>query len=127
MFHIKRASLSRFLHFIFIQRIMVNTMSTITQSLNPRERKATAKQAKRQKEKAHRTTVSLAPVAAEIVEDFKAATGLSTSRAIEELILRSEPRKPRIKMVNGRAVIDLPLEKDSITREQILRLEDESW
>jgi hypothetical protein len=74
-----------------------------------------------------RTTVTLNADASEILENFKAATGLSTSRAIEELILRSVPRKPRIKMVNGRAVFDLPIEKGSISTEQLLRLEDETW
>jgi len=81
----------------------------------------------RKKHTARRTTVSLSAASSDIVERFKAATGLSTSRAIEELILRSEPRKPRIKMVNGRAVIDLPVPKGSITTEQILLLEDEPW
>ena len=100
--------------------------SAIVSSVQTRK-KSGVDQALRKKAKPSRTTVTLAAPAADIVENFKASTGLSTSRAIEELILLSQPRKPRVKMVNGRAVFDLPIEKGSITTEQILRLEDESW
>ena len=74
-----------------------------------------------------RATVSLSADSSEIVERFKAATGMSTSRAIEELILRSEPRAPRIKMMDGLAVFDFPVKGGRITLEDIRRLEDESW
>jgi hypothetical protein len=92
-----------------------------------RRTKTPAAKTSRQQNTVRRATVSLSAHSSEIVERFKSATGMSTSRAIEELILRSEPREPRIKRMNGRAVIDLPIEKGSITTEQILQLEDESW
>jgi hypothetical protein len=115
------------LAFIFLQEHHCFIMTSATlPSVQPR-RKTRVDQGSRKKAIPRRTTVTLAAPAAEIVENFKAATGLSTSRAIEELILLSQPRKPRVKMVNGRAVFDLPIKKGSITTEQLLRLEEESW
>ena len=109
-------------------------MSTLTQSAQPskpQKRKARgndrASQTARNQATVRRATVSLSADSSEIVERFKAATGMSTSRAIEELIRRSEPRKPRIKMVNGLAVFDFPVKGGKITTEDIRRLEDESW
>jgi hypothetical protein len=102
-------------------------MSASTQTVPAKQDRKSTAQTRHSKKKPLRTTVTLNAATAEIVENFKAATGLSTSRAIDELILRSEPRKSRIKMVNGRAVFDLPIEKGSITTEHILQLEDEPW
>src|ERR1700760_4184651 len=74
-----------------------------------------------------RATVSLSADSSEIVERYKAATGMSTSRAIEELILRSEPRAPQIKMIDGLVVFDFPVKGGKITLEDIRRLEEEPW
>ena len=74
-----------------------------------------------------RTTVSLSQEAIAIVERLKSVNGFSTSGVIEELILHSEPRKPRIKMLNGLAVFDVEFEGGPLTTEQILALEDQPW
>jgi hypothetical protein len=107
-------------------------MSTTTQSAQPsKPQKAKARigasQTARKKTTVRRATVSLSADSSEIVERFKAATGMSTSRAIEELIRRSEPRKPRIKMMNGLAVFDVELKNGTITTEEIREFEDQPW
>ena len=99
-------------------------MSAPIQSSTKTKLDSRAAKTRRVKNRTRRTTVSLSPASVEVVEEFKAATGLSTSRAIDELIVWSVPRPPRIKMVNGRAVFDLPME---ITTEEILHLEDLPW
>ena len=107
-------------------------MSATTPPASPakprRQQPATRAERNAQKQNTiRRATVSLSADSSEIVERFKAATGMSTSRAIEELILRSEPRAPRIKMMDGLAVFDFPVKGGRITLEDIRRLEDESW
>ena len=109
-------------------------MGTTTQSGRPsKSSKSKARNNNRASKATHkqtavrRATVSLSADSSEIVERFKAATGMSTSRAIEELILRSEPRKPRIKMMNGLAVFDVELKNGTITTEEIRELEDQPW
>jgi len=47
--------------------------------------------------------------------------------AVSDLIQRSAPRPPRIKMVNGLAFFDFPIKGGTITTEDVRRLEDESW
>jgi hypothetical protein len=122
------------LAFIYKQPHHKEAMSITTQTPQPSKplkRKARsndrASQTARKQATVRRATVSLSADSSEIVERFKAATGMSTSRAIEELIRRSEPRRPRIKMVNGLAVFDFPVKGGKITTEDIRRLEDESW
>jgi hypothetical protein len=73
----------------------------------------------------NRTTVALSSEAAEIVERFREATGLSISEAISELIERSEPRPPRIKYVDGLPMADIPMDGKWITTEDILRAQAE--
>jgi hypothetical protein len=111
----------------FDQAEHLSKMSTLTHSGILSKRGAPASRVARKKDKPRRTTVSLSADSAAIVERFKSASGLSTSRAIEELILRSEPREPRIKMVNGLAVFDVELENGPITTEEIRKLEDLPW
>jgi hypothetical protein len=74
-----------------------------------------------------RTTVTLSDTAQKLVEEYAESCRVSTSRAISDLVERSAPRKPRIKMVNGLAVFDVELNDGSITTEQVRQLEDESW
>ena len=73
-----------------------------------------------------RTTVTLSDTAQKLVEEYAESCRVSTSRAISDLVERSAPRKPRIKMVNGLAVFDFPVKGGKITTEDIRRLEDES-
>lgn len=72
-----------------------------------------------------RTTVTLSPESREIVERFRSANGTSTSAAVDQIILRSEPRPSRLKNVNGFLVLDLPGEKRHFTIEDVKRAEDE--
>jgi len=74
-----------------------------------------------------RTTVTLSDTAQKLVTEYAESCRVSTSRAVSDLIERSVPRKPRIKMVNGLAVFDVELEGGSITTDQVRQLEDESW
>ena len=74
-----------------------------------------------------RTTVTLSDTAQKLVEEYAESCRVSTSRAISDLVERSAPRKPRIKMVNGLAVFDVELNGGSITTEQVRQLEDEPW
>jgi hypothetical protein len=115
------------LAFILRPEHHVKNMSATTPSVAVPRKKSRSLQDPAKKTQTLRTTVSLSPLSAIVVDNFKAATGLSTSRAIEQLILRSVPRKPRVKMVNGLAVFDLPVESGSITDELLRRLEDEPW
>ena len=73
-----------------------------------------------------RTTVTLSPESQKIVERFRSANGSSTSAAIDQIILRSEPRPPRLKNVNGFLVLDLSGsgEKVHFTIEDVKRAED---
>ena len=74
-----------------------------------------------------RTTVTLSDTAQKLVEEYAESCRVSTSRAISDLVERSAPRKPRIKMVNGLAVFDVELEGGPITTEHVRQLEDEPW
>jgi hypothetical protein len=74
-----------------------------------------------------RTTVTLSDTAQKLVAEYAESCRVSTSRAVSDLIERSVPRKPRIKMMNGLAVFDVELEGGSITTEQVRELEDEPW
>jgi len=69
--------------------------------------------------------VSLSPKAAEIVERFQEAAGISASEAISELIERSEGTPARIKFVDGWPMADIPPEGEWITTEDLLRAEAE--
>lgn len=83
-----------------------------------------------------RTTITLSPDSREIVERFRSANGTSTSAAIDQIILRSEPKPSRLKNVNGFLVLDLPgagakvhltvedakLAEDAMDRDYVARL-----
>jgi hypothetical protein len=74
-----------------------------------------------------RTTVTLSDTAQKLVTEYAESCHVSTSRAVSELIERSAPRKPRIKMMKGFALFDFPVKGGQITTEDVRRLEDESW
>ena len=74
-----------------------------------------------------RTTVTLSDSAQKLVTEYAESCRVSTSRAVSDLIERSAPRPPRIKMVNGLVVFDFPVKGGTITTEDVRRLEDESW
>lgn len=72
-----------------------------------------------------RTTVVLSPRAAEIVQQFQDAAGISLSEAISELIERSEEPPARIKFVDGIPTADVPLTGKWITNEDVIRAQAE--
>jgi hypothetical protein len=74
-----------------------------------------------------RTTVTLSDTAQKLVTEYAESCQVSTSRAVSDLIERSAPRKPRIKMMNGFALFDFPVKGGQITTEDVRRLEDEPW
>jgi cytidylate kinase len=74
---------------------------------------------------ARRTTVALSARAAEIVERFQEAAGISMSDAISELIERSEEAPARIKIVDGIPMADVPLTGKWITNEDVIRAQAE--
>jgi hypothetical protein len=72
-----------------------------------------------------RTTVTLSARAAEIVEEFQTAAGISASEAISALIERTEETPARIKIVDGIPMADLPLTGKWVTHEDIIRAQAE--
>ena len=100
-------------------------MSTTTQSLPSISRKTKSAPSRRKRKNAVRTTVTLSPEAIEIVERFKATAGFSTSGAIEELILRSEPQKSWLIEKDGFLLMNAPLKNGKLTNEDVKRLLEE--
>ena len=74
-----------------------------------------------------RVTVTLSDEAQRLVKEYAESCRVSTSRAASDLIERSAPKKPRIKMRNGFALFDFPVKGGQITTEDVRRLEDEPW
>jgi len=76
---------------------------------------------------ARRTTVTLSAESQEIVERFRSANGTSTSAAIDQIVLRSEPKPSRLKELNGFLVLDLPGDQPKVrfTVEDMKRAEDD--
>jgi hypothetical protein len=66
-------------------------------------------------------------VSQEIVERFKAASGTSTSAAIDRIIQSIEPKPSRLKEVNGFLVLDVPSNRATahFTLEDLKRSEDD--
>jgi hypothetical protein len=74
-----------------------------------------------------RTTVTLPDEAAELVELYAEAQGVSRSRAVADLILRGGQRQSRIKLVKGVPVFDLPDYGRPTTFEDVKRIESETY
>lgn len=72
-----------------------------------------------------RTSVNLTPEAVEIVQRYKNANGISVSAAVNQLILRSEPKPSYLKEVNGLLVLDIPYSGKPITLEDVKQAEDD--
>jgi hypothetical protein len=79
------------------------------------------------KDMSTRTTVTLSDTAQKLVTEYAESCRVSTSRAVSDLIERSAPRKPRVKMMNGFALFDFPSKGQQIATEDVRRLEDEPW
>ncbi len=74
-----------------------------------------------------RTTVTLSREAAELVELYADAQGVSKSRAVSDLILRSVPRKSHVKIVDGVPLLDIPSNGRRTSYEDVKRLESEGY
>ena len=72
-----------------------------------------------------RTTITLDDEAEGIARQYAESRNLSLSKAIEELIVRSVRRQPRVKYVDGIPVFDLPRTKQRITAEWVKKFEAE--
>jgi CopG-like RHH_1 or ribbon-helix-helix domain, RHH_5 len=74
-----------------------------------------------------RTTVTLPPEVAEFVDLYADAQGVSRSRAVSDLILRIMPRKPRVKIVDGVPLLDVPTNGRKTSYEDVKRIESEGY
>ncbi len=74
-----------------------------------------------------RTTVTLSEEAAEFVDIYADAQGLSKSRAVSDLILRCIPRKSRVKIVDGVPLLDVPPNGRKTSYEDVKRIESEGY
>jgi len=79
--------------------------------------------------KTRRTTVTLSPQAAEIVDRFMNAARISVSQAVSGLIERTEPEPSRLRNVNGFLVLSDPPRGGeplvNVTVEDIKRIEEQ--
>jgi len=73
-----------------------------------------------------RTTVTLSDEAAELVNQYAESARVSKSRAVSELIERGSHAKPRFKLVNGIAVLDIPGGR-RVTTEDVKRFEADEF
>ncbi len=74
-----------------------------------------------------RTTVTLSEEAAELVDLYADAQGVSRSRAVSDLILRSVPRESRVKIVDGVPLLDIPGNVRKSSYEDVTRIESEGY
>lgn len=102
-----------------------NHMSTTTQSLQPSANTAQSPPSRRKRKDSRRTTVTLSPEAVAIVDRLKAATGFSTSAAVEELIFRSEPQKSWLVEEDGFLVIHAPVREGRLTDDDVRNMLEE--
>ncbi len=56
---------------------------------------------------------------------MKNASGKSTSAAVNQIILRAEPKPSRLKNVNGFLVLDQPFRRVKVTLEDVKSAEDQ--
>ena len=72
-----------------------------------------------------RLTITLSDEAEALVTEYAESCRVSMSKAASDLIERSAPRKPRVKIVNGLALFDFPVKGGQITTEDVRKLETE--
>ena len=100
-------------------------MSTITAPQKSARQTSPSQPPRGKKKSSIRTTVTLSPEAVEIVERLKTTAGFSTSGAIEELILRSEPQNDWLVEKDGFLLFDPPLKGGKLTSERVKQLLEE--
>ena len=74
-----------------------------------------------------RTTLSLDDDIFELVKRYAEAHSLAMGKALSDLVRRGISAPPKIRMVNGLAVFDLPEDAETITTEHVKKLEADSW
>jgi len=74
-----------------------------------------------------RTTVTLSREAADLVDRYSEAQGVSKSRAVSDLILLAAPRKSRTRLVDGIMIFEAPDDAKKFGLEDLKRLEDEDF
>jgi hypothetical protein len=100
-------------------------MAIATQTLNSKKSLARKSSASRVRKDRIRTTVSLSPEAAAIVDRLKAISGVSTSAAVEELIFRSQPQESWLVEENGILVIHAPVKEGKLSDESVRKMLEE--
>ena len=74
-----------------------------------------------------RTTVTLSREAADLVDRYSGAQGVSKSRAVSDLILLADPSRSRTRLVNGILVFEAPDNAEKFDLEDLERLQDEDF
>lgn len=69
-------------------------------------------------------SVTLSDEAADVVTRYAEANGVSKSRAVSDLILRSVPRPSRIKLVDGVPILDIPSHGRKLSQKDYKRIQD---
>jgi hypothetical protein len=72
-----------------------------------------------------RTTLSLDDDVFEVVKSYAEKRSLAMGRALSELVRRGLNAPPKTRVVNGLVVFDVAEDGDSVTSEQVKRLEAE--
>jgi len=72
-----------------------------------------------------RLTITLSSKALEILDYVRNAQDSSASEAIDYLILKTEPRKPHLKWVDGFPVLDVEDDGPSISNQDVLRMQED--
>lgn len=72
-----------------------------------------------------RTTLTLDDDVFKVVKSYADKRSLAMGRALSELVRRGLSAPPRTRVVNGLAVFDVAADGDSVTSEQVKRLEAE--
>jgi len=73
-----------------------------------------------------RTTVSLDDDVFRLVKNYADARSLALGKALSELVRRGINAPPKTRIVNGLVVFDLPEDSDTVTSEQVQRIEAET-
>jgi len=74
-----------------------------------------------------RTTVTLSREAADLVDRYSEAQGISKSRAVSDLILLAHPSRSRTKVIDGIMIFEGPDGAKKFGLEDLQRLEDEDF
>jgi len=71
--------------------------------------------------------VTLSPEAADLVDRYSEAQGISKSRAVSDLILLANPCRSRTRLVDGIMIFESPAGAEKFGLKELQRLEDEDF